>query len=341
MKKSVKKLIAVILSLTLLFAGTTVANAADAEASANNSTVVSVGNVLNGFLTIVFKMFGSLFPDNFITVEDYYAGESENFYEGTASFLDAPAEDADWNLGFGKASIVPENLADGTKSYYTGGYFTQEVNGVFDDQGVNAVAMNDNSGRGTVILASVDGVGVTNADVRTIRAEAERKLSEMGVDSDIAAININSTHAHTVIDTQGFGLKNLLLGIANNIAARFTPFVEAGRSIDEEFLGYLIDGASDAIVEAYVNMESGDLYYFETAGIGYSERNQNYLDDEYGYIYNKRYNDEGYQHVIACFKFVPDNAESVPTVFSNLGGHPTTEQQSSFQLTTPTTSKQK
>ena len=324
MKKSVKKLIAVILSLTLLFAGTTVANAADAEASANNSTVVSVGNVLNGFLTIVFKMFGSLFPDNFITVEDYYAGESENFYEGTASFLDAPAEDADWNLGFGKASIVPENLADGTKSYYTGGYFTQEVNGVFDDQGVNAVAMNDNSGRGTVILASVDGVGVTNADVRTIRAEAERKLSEMGVDSDIAAININSTHAHTVIDTQGFGLKNLLLGIANNIAARFTPFVEAGRSIDEEFLGYLIDGASDAIVEAYVNMESGDLYYFETAGIGYSERNQNYLDDEYGYIYNKRYNDEGYQHVIACFKFVPDNAESVPTVFSNLGGHPTT-----------------
>ncbi len=324
MKKSVKKLIAVILSLTLLFAGTTVANAADAEASANNSLVVSVGNVLNGFLTVVFKLFGSLFPDNFITAEEYYAGESENFYEGTSSFLDAPAEDADWHLGFGKESIVPDNLADGTKSYYTGGYFTQEVNGVFDDQGVNAVAMNDNSGRGTVILASVDGVGVTNADVRTIRAEAERKLEEMGVDSDIVAININSTHAHTVIDTQGFGLKNLLLGIANNIAARFTPFVEAGRSIDEEFLGYLIDGASDAIVEAYVNMESGALYYFETAGIGYSERNQNYLDDEYGYIFNKRYNLEGYQHVIACFKFVPDNSESVPTVFSNLGGHPTT-----------------
>ena len=33
---------------------------------------------------------------------------------------------------------------------------------------------------------------------------------------------------------------------------------------------------------------------------------------------------EGYQHVIACFKFVPDNTESAPTVFANVGGHPTT-----------------
>ena len=33
---------------------------------------------------------------------------------------------------------------------------------------------------------------------------------------------------------------------------------------------------------------------------------------------------EGYQHVIACFKFVPDNAQSVPTVLANVGGHPTT-----------------
>ena len=90
------------------------------------------------------------------------------------------------------------------------------------------------------------------------------------------------------------------------------------------FYEYMIDGASDAIVEAYVNMESGELYYFETAGIGRSERNNNYMDDEYGYIFNKRYDMEGYQHVIACFKFVPDNTASAPTVFANVGGHPTT-----------------
>ena len=144
----------------------------------------------NGFLEIVFERFGSLFPNDFISVEEYYAGESENFYEGNEVFLDAPAQDAKWYLGFGKASIVPENLINGEKSYYTGGYFTQVVDGVFDDQGVNAVAMNDNSGRGTVVMAAVDGIGVNNADVRTIRAEAERKLAELDINSDIVAINI-------------------------------------------------------------------------------------------------------------------------------------------------------
>ena len=141
--------------------------------------------------------------------------------------------------------------------------------------------------------------------------------------SDIVAVNIGSTHCHTVIDTQGFGLEPLIKTVFQNLFS-FLPFVEKTRSIDPEFYEYMIDGASDAIVEAYLNMESGELYYFETAGIGRSERNNNYMDDEYGYIFNKRYDTEGYQHVIACFKFVPDNAESKPTVLANLGGHPTT-----------------
>ncbi len=324
MKKNIQKIISLLLAITMLFAGTSVLVSAEDSEAADNSTLIGVTNAVNGLLNAVFKGFGSLFPNDFISVEEDYASGSENFYEGNDEFLDTPVEEAEWYLGFGKASVVPENLKNGEKAYYTGGYFTQKVDGVYDDQGVNAIALNDNSGRGTVIMASVDGVGVTNADIRTIRAEAERKLSEKGIESDIVAININSTHAHTVIDTQGFGLENLLLGIVRNIAARFTPFVTAGRSIDNEFYEYLIDGASDAIAEAYISMESGKLYYFETAGIGRSERNGTYPDDEYGYLYNKRYDTEGYQNFIACFKFVPDNAQSQPTVFSNLGGHPTT-----------------
>lgn len=324
MKKNLRKVISLLLAVTMLFSFTSVfVNAQEAEA-ADNSKLITVTNAVNGLLNGVFKGFGSLFPNDFISVEEYYKSGSENFYEGNDTFLDEPSEDAEWYLGFGKASVVPENLINGEKAYYTGGYFTQKVDGVYDDQGVNAVALNDNSGRGTVVIASVDGVGVTNADIRTIRAEAIRKLEEQGIDSDIVAININSTHAHTIIDTQGFGLENLLLGIVKNIASRFTPFVKAGRSIDNEFYEYLIDGASDAIVEAYMNMEPGTLYYYETAGIGRSERNGTFPDDEYDYLYNKRYNTEGYQNFIACFRFVPDNAESQPTVFANVGGHPTT-----------------
>lgn len=321
MKNKLKKVVSVILAVSLIF-GTSTFAFAEGEA-ADNSGIIFASNAINGILNTVFMGFGALFPKDFETVEEYYDGESENFYEGMDLFLDKPAEGAKWQLGFGKASMVPENLKDGTKEYYTGGYFTQKINGVYDDQGANAVALTDSSGRGTVVMVTIDGIGVCNDDVRTIRAEAERKLREEGVKSDIAAVNIGSTHCHTVIDTQGFGLEPLIKTAFQNLFS-FLPFVDKTRSIDPEFYELMIDGASDAIVEAYINMEAGELYYFETAGIGRSERNNNYMDDEYGYIFNKRYDMEGYQHVIACFKFVPDDAESTPTVLANFGGHPTT-----------------
>lgn len=319
MKRKLQKVISLVLVISVMLTGTVFAGATDAEA-ADNSGIMFCTNAINGLLNAVFMGFGALFPKDFEKVDEY---KTENFYGGTESFLDEPAENAKWYLGFGKASMVPENLKDGSKEYYTGGYFTQIINGVYDDQGANAIAISDNSGRGTVVMAAIDGIGVCNADVRTIRAEAERKLKDKGVESDIVAININSTHCHTVIDTQGFGLEPLIKTVFQNLFS-FIPFVEKTRSIDPEFYELMIDGASDAIVEAYMNKESGELYYFETKGIGYSERNNNYLDDEYGYIFNKRYDTEGYQHFIACFKFVPDNEESAPTVFANFGGHPTT-----------------
>ncbi|MBR3753706.1 MAG: hypothetical protein IKK49_01210 [Clostridia bacterium] len=318
MKSTSKKIISVLLAITLLFTGTTFASATDGEA-ADNSGIMFATNLINGILNAVFKGFGSLFPNDAPTLEEY---ESENFYEGTEIFLDEPAENAKWKLGFGKASMVPENLRNGSKQYYTGGYFTQKINGVYDDQGANAVAMTDSSGRGTVVMVAIDGIGVNNADVRTIRARAEEKLLAKGVFSDIVAININATHCHTVVDTQGFGLE--LIGKVFQNLFSFLPFVEKTRSINPEFHTLMLEGASDAIVQAYMNMEPGELYYFETAGIGRSERNGTYQDDEYGYLYNKRYDSESYQNFIACFKFVPDNAESAPTVFANVGGHPTT-----------------
>ncbi len=319
MKKKLQKITSLVLAIILMLTGTAFASAADAEA-ADNSGIMFAANAINGLLNAVFKGFGALFPKDFESVDEY---KSKNFYEGTENFIDEPAEGAKWHLGFGKASMVPENLKDGTKEYYTGGYFTQKINGIYDDQGANAIAISDNSGRGTVVMVAIDGIGVCNADVRAIRAEAERKLKEKGITSDIVAINVNSTHCHTVIDTQGFGLEPLLKAVFQNLFS-FLPFIEKTRSIDPEFYELMIGGAADAVVEAYTGMEPGELYYYETAGIGRSERNNNYLDDEYGYIFNKRYDMEGYQHVIACFKFVPDNAKSAPTVFANVGGHPTT-----------------
>ena len=327
MSKLKKSVISLILSTALVFSVCTFANASDTQ-PADNSGIIATTNVLNFIINGAFKLLSAAFPKSDIPkLEDY---KTENFYEGTKDFIDDAAENAQWNLGFGAESIVPDDLADGTKSYYSGGYFTQKLDSVFDDQRVHAIAMNDGSNRGTAIFASVDGIGVCNADIRAIRALAEQKLENLGIDSDIIAININSTHCHTVVDTQGFSL-TLLPKIFFNIAANL-PFIDPVRSMDENFLEIMIDGASDAIVEAYTNMESGKLYYYETVGIAKDEEKGLYLDDEYGYLRNKRYDTEGYQNFFACFKFVPDNTESRATVFANIGGHPTTIDRSTTKL---------
>ncbi len=326
MKKKFKSVIAMFLVCTMLFSVN-----ASALGDKHNGAIRTATGIIGGIIDGAFSVLDLLIPDmKCPTKQDYFAGESENFYEGTETFIDTPAENAKWSLGFGKESLVPDNLKDGTKKYYTGGYFTQKVNGVYDDQRANAIALNDGSGRGTTVFASIDGIGVGNADIREIRAKAEEKLKAKGIKSDINAININATHCHTVCDTQGIGI-DLILRLFRNMLA-WIPFVELDRNIDDEFLAKMIDGASDAIVEAYMNMEKGDLYYFETAGIGKSEELQNYLDDEYSYLHNKRYDEEGYQHVWACFKFVPDNTESKPTVFANIGAHPTTIERSTTLL---------
>lgn len=319
MTKFRKAVVSLIIITAMLISTGTCAFASDSQ-PADNSSIIFATNVVNTIINGVFSLLSSAFPKSDLpTLEDY---ESQNFYEGTKEFIDEPAEGAQWNLGFGVESIVPADLTDGTKPYYTGGYFTQKIDSVFDDQRVHAIALNDGSDRGTAIFATIDGIGVCNADIRAIRALAEEKIKSLGVDSDIIAININATHCHTVPDTQGFGL-SLIPKIFHNIAANL-PFINPIRSIDKTVLEVMINGAADAIVEAYTNMEPGSLYYFETAGIAKDETTGAYPNDEYSYLRNKRYDTEGYQNFFACFKFMPDNEKSRPTIFTNIGAHPTT-----------------
>ncbi len=314
MKKLSRSFIAMFLVFTMIFS----VNAPAAFAAGERTKPINtVTNILGGIVDGAIGLLGILTPTpDYPTVEEYFAGESKNFYKGTEDFIDTPADRAKWSLGFGKESLVPANLIDGTKKYYTGGYFTQKVSGVYDDQKAVAIALNDGSGRGTTVFASIDGIGVANSDVRAIRSAVEQKLKANGISSDINAVNINATHCHTVIDTQGIGL-DLLLKILMSF------FGGAKRSIDHEFLEIMIDRTADAIVEAYMNMETGSLYYFETAGMGKDEANGLYSEDEYPYLVNKRYYMEGYQHCFACFKFVPDSKDSVGTIFANIGAHPT------------------
>lgn len=314
MKKIFNSFIALFLVFTMIF---TVNASAVSAAEKTSNPIYTVTKILGGIIDGAISFLGLLAPTpDYPSVEEYFAAENENFYEGTDVFIDSAADGARWSLGFGKESLVPANLIDGTKKYYTGGYFTQKVSGVYDDQKAVAIALNDGSGRGTTVFASIDGIGVNRSDILAIRGKAEEKLKSKGIASDINAININATHCHTVIDTQGIGL-DLLPKILKSF------FFGAKRSADSEFIELMIDRTSDAIVEAYLNMEKGSLYYFETVGMGKDEENGLYPEDEYPYIINKRYFTEGFEHRFACFKFIPDNNESSATIFANIGAHPT------------------
>lgn len=323
MKKLYRSSVAMFLVFTMIF---TVNASALFEGREKENPIKTVTNVLGGIIDGAIGFLGFLAPTpDYPTVEEYFAGDSENFYSGTDNFIDSAVKGAKWSLGFGKESLVPENLINGTKKYYTGGYFTQKVSGVYDDQKAVAIALDDGSGRGTTVFASVDGIGVTNGDVRAIRSAVEKKLKANGVKSDINAININATHCHTVIDTQGIGLDLL-----PKIFLSF--FGGAKRSIDSEFLEIMIDRTADAIAEAYMNKETGTLRYFETVGMGKDEEHGLYTDDEYPYLVNKRYYTEGYQHRFACFEFVPDDKDSAGTIFANIGAHPTVVDESTTLL---------
>lgn len=325
MKKILKSSLAVILSLAIVFSLSTVTYAAD------NSAIIGASNAINAIINGAFAVVGMLFPGiGHTTIDKYYAEGEKDFYEGTDEFIDEPADGAVWSLGFAKASFVPEKLANGSKKYYTGGYFTQKIDSVYDDQGANVIAINDGSGRGTAVFAAIDGIGVSGKDILNIRAQVKKKLADKGIEDDLMAVNINSTHCHTVIDTQGISLSLLGKMFINMFA--FIPFVKPVRSMDEEFLELMIEGTSDAIVEAYTSMESGELSYFVTPGMGRNDDSGLFVDDEYNYLYNKRYSTEGYQNFFACFEFTPFNESSRSTIFANVGAHPTTIERTTKKL---------
>lgn len=196
-----KKLLALIITCVMLISSTVIPVFA-ADVSGKTVTFFKDGltrivSVLLGGIAAPLNYFVKE-GENFIKAEDYTL---ENFYEGTAKLLDAPAENAHWSLGYNAKSLVPENFTD----YYLGGFmsiqngFSNKIKGVYDDMKVRTVAISDNSGRGTAIFATVDCIGISNTDIREIRS----MLSDFAKENDLCAINIFSTHCHSCIDTQG------------------------------------------------------------------------------------------------------------------------------------------
>ncbi|MCL2512606.1 MAG: hypothetical protein FWF08_01790, partial [Oscillospiraceae bacterium] len=247
--------------------------AVPALAAGENPQGPAKGNVLydigDSVLRGLANMLCLFMPSRHIPSE--YGG-SPDFYPGMGEFIDGPQGDG-WKLGYARASIIPDGLFDPETGEYTGGNDIYVGGGPFgkdqrlfidrkipirllDDLCVRVTALDDGSGRGTVVLASIDSYALTSYDVRGIRA----LLRQFAVDNNVVSIDIGVLHQHSAIDT--FGLNGPMLGgLFVNPWANLLGLSPPYTGKNQAYMEHLYTTVSNAIKEAVGNLEEGKLYY--------------------------------------------------------------------------------
>ena len=143
-----------------------------------------------------------------------------------------------FTVGFGKATVFPKDFMK--KTYYVAGYSdSNPATGYLDEPHAHAVWIDDNSGRGAVVLITIDTIGLLNFDVEGIRADLKDFCETTGCRN----ISIMSTHNHASIDTMGTWGK--------------LPFT-SGR--DAEYMKYFYAQVKKAVIAAYQDRREGKLY---------------------------------------------------------------------------------
>ncbi|MDR1803384.1 MAG: neutral/alkaline non-lysosomal ceramidase N-terminal domain-containing protein [Treponema sp.] len=143
-----------------------------------------------------------------------------------------------WTAGYGQAELIPPDMDSNT--YWIAGYAVDKaITGVLDYQMAKALWLDDNSGRGGIVIAVVDCIGLPRADVEKIR----KMLTAFREESGCRSINIISTHSHAGVDTLGL----------------WGPIGVSGRS--PEFTQVVYDGVVSAVKQAYNSRQDGRLYY--------------------------------------------------------------------------------
>ncbi len=343
MKKSILKIISVILSITLVFSvGCTGVSATDTtelpskEIIGETATDTAISGIqtigglfagmeeldsgeafLNNFLKVLYNMLNVLvevlvqairviYPDpaNWKDVADH---STDAFLEGRNEYKTSADAGNFWSLGYSSRSLIPDDFESG--KYYLGrDLMNKKAEGIYDDMRIRAAVLDDNSGDGAVVLAAIDSLGVTSTDVRAIRAGVLDYCKKNGI--AVSSINVVSTHAHSALDTQGvsteFFYKLFASSIQNLLGLEGNlPFMEA----PAYFKQYFVEQSIIAINEAFDDMESGSLYY-DT--IDASE----YIKDKRGLVSKEDIAE------FASLYFVPDSG-SESTYITDITCHPT------------------
>ncbi len=303
-----KKILSLILAVVMLFSATAIPVSAVDFERANEpltrtlaSVIDTVMNAFAGALNLVMKENNKFVPEN----EYVY----DNFFEGTAEFIEKADKDAVWSLGHSEASLVPANWQD--YDLFLGGFiseqnlFTNDVREILDDMKVRVIALSDGSGRGTAVFATVDSIGMSNGDIRIVRG----MLQEFAKENNINSINIFATHTHSGIDTQGLWTE-IYRKWPLNIGSAMSGMWETEQGTDPEFMEFLYGTVASAIEAAVDSMTEGDMYYAE------KDIGEEYFNNK------NRPSATSLDTVLRRFTFAPYKKSETPTIIVNMSAHP-------------------
>lgn len=224
-------------------------------------------NVVQALVDTIVKTLEQIIPTvRFPAKEDF---EFENFYPGMDEFLTEPAKGAVWNIGYGSASLQTGDELDGKHMVAGSLSLDKSATAIHDDQRVRAIAMNDGSGRGTVVFAVLDAFGLSSGDVQGIRAT----LKDFAKENNIVGINLSVLHQHSCVDTFGMNGNILEMVFINPVISFMNNFF--GTDIDtingqnKSFMEHLYKVTGDSINEAVSTMKEGNLYYSEIEASSY------------------------------------------------------------------------
>ena len=215
-----------------------------------------VNDFLLGTLARVFPNFGF--------IKDASAEEVfDAFYSGNEEFIDVHSQKYTWRVGYGQKSILPDDFGAKYKyargSYAPWGYSTEtykDDEGNNEDLKVRAIILDDGTGRGLTVIASVDCIGISNNDVMKIR----EALSDFSKEHNVVSLNVSAIHSHMSIDSQGVW-NSPLLTVANNTVSNYTGLTQLKSGVNEDYLETIIERTKESILEAYSDMKEGKLSY--------------------------------------------------------------------------------
>ena len=309
MKRSFKAILCIVLALSLVIGGFSAVSAGAASDIGDKLTHVGV-SLLEGIIRGVLGGLDLIIPDssNFKKVSEYSA---KNFYSGNDEWLNEPADNGSWQLGYAKASLVPDDILDKNKDYYLGGFMTldngmnNKVEEVIDDMQIRVIAVDDGSGRGISVYGNVDCIGFCNGDIQLVR----KYFKELMPDTEFASVNLSSTHCHSCLDTQGLWT-NQFKKIFGNMFKSYLPFLEKEKGVNQEWLDWAAHVMAQTMKAAVEDMTPGTMTYAVKT-----------LNEEY-FSNRNRKSCTSLCTDMSRFVFTPDDESKAPTMIVNIAAHP-------------------